>query len=846
MPAFLSHSSKDKDFVSQVAASMNPLEYEFDESTFEYILNVKAIRNALSRSDLAVFFLSKNSISSTFVAEEQRQALELLGKGQLKRLIVISLDETSYSSLPDWLREINVVQRISNAKVCARRIQALLVEIGVSDEPEMLYLGRDNDESILRKALRQPESQTPVALHIVGFHGIGRRTFIKNTLTKLFPRFYSGFVLETVNNNQGIEDIYRAIYRLTKVSSNIDQLEDFERFAKDDETSQIASITHMIRGMCNLGELLIVFDEGNGIFDDSGELFPHWRKIVDDLADVKRPALAFIQTRMQPFRLRQKGLLSFHQKLDAIQYDDTKEIIMFSLKQKEVAYTEQDIDDLATLSGGHPYNIRFAVGLAANYGVEPFLKDPGQFIAWRDKRGEDFIREIAFDELEEDIVAYLIDYKYLATDAIVDLVDGGVEQTIESLRNLQDFCCVEFRDGMFHLAAPIRESARRDDRFTRSDDWRRSAANTISEHISLYEPEDEIPLNLLETATMASIRSDDSPDYVRALVLPSHLLIVAREHYDNKRRELCISLAKQAYDLKVNMTADAQIEALRLWALSAARIKDAKEYAQAMKLLKSKGSKTAVRVAAFVSGFKARLDNRDDEAEAHFIEAWNLSPTNASINRELAKIYCGQKNYVEAEQYARQAYSVAPTNPYLLDIMLEVLLGKQATGLDVSINEIRDVQAALKVHGNEPGLSFFPVREAQKYLNNREYSMAISLANQAIEMTPDLIAPYFIKIEAQTRSGMPLTHAEKTIKDLRGIIESIGTSEGERARLDEAEIQINIERKQYVVAKKSIDESYQMPERIRMRLYQGLAKAVSFNSSSATPEIVNWAKSYRS
>ncbi|NJO33556.1 MAG: TIR domain-containing protein [Rhodospirillales bacterium] len=114
MKAFLSHSSKDKYFVGQVAKALGTTQIEYDEQTFEYTLNVKAIRHALARSDLFVAFLSANSIGSSFVAEEHRAALEARGRGDLEHILIFAIDNTSYKMLPEWLREINVVQQLSS------------------------------------------------------------------------------------------------------------------------------------------------------------------------------------------------------------------------------------------------------------------------------------------------------------------------------------------------------------------------------------------------------------------------------------------------------------------------------------------------------------------------------------------------------------------------------------------------------------------------------------------------------------------------------------------------------------------------------------------------------------
>jgi hypothetical protein len=391
MPAFLSHSSKDKHFVTKVADELGPLLAEIDERTFDYVLNAQAIRGALKRSDLVVFFLSQHSVASAFVREEQRQTQEAIARGGVRKVAIFSLDGTTHQYLPEWLREINIVQQVSSAKACARRIQAMLIEIDLGTQPELLYLGRDEDEKTVRHALAKPSALSPIALHIVGFHGIGRRTFIQNTLRKLYPRFYSVFISHTASQHQGISEFYRAVHGLHVVSSNQDRIDDFITFDGRPRAEQISETAAIVRAMAEAGEFLLIFDDGNGVYDDTGHLQEHWVELLSALESLRRPALGFVQTRMQPYRYRGEGPKRLHHRLEALSLDASREIISFSLKQNDVEFDEPGLQSLAQLAGGHPYNIRFAIGLATAYGVEPFLKEPSHFISWRDRRGEDFL-----------------------------------------------------------------------------------------------------------------------------------------------------------------------------------------------------------------------------------------------------------------------------------------------------------------------------------------------------------------------------------------------------------------------------------------------------------------------
>src|ERR1700682_4117669 len=159
--------------------------------------------------------------------------------------------------------------------------------------------------------------------------------------------------------------------------------------------------------------------------------------------------------------------------------------------------------------------------------------------------------------------------------------------------------------------------------------------------------------------------------------------------------------------MKNRLTEDAKIEVLRLWGLSAERAGEETEYNTAVKLLKEHPSSIAKRHAFFVEGFHLRRQNKFDEAETKFLESWKLSRDNQSVNRELAQLYCKQRQYNEAEAYARSAYATGPTNPFIIDVFAETLLGKQQAGLSVDKSELARVMGELKRYGDAPGSAFY-------------------------------------------------------------------------------------------------------------------------------------------
>lgn len=844
MKAFLSHSSTDKDFVSKVVEKLGSTEIEYDEKTFEFTLNVQAIRAAMSRSDLFVLFLSQNSIESFYVKEEQRAALEGRGKGVIKHVMIFSLDNTAYSQLPEWMREINVVRRLSSPKACARRIQATLISLDAQSRRDAdLYLGRDEDERLLRKALSAPAATTPIAIHAVGHQGIGRTTFLRRTLGALYPRYYQAFVSASFGKYDGIEEFYRTLYDIHVSSPLSVTIAAFDAFANREYSEKIHLIVEMIIEMASDGEFLCIVDDG-GVYDDSGDYQDFLKSVIKELEHFTRPVLAFVQTRMMPLFRREAYPRSFHIYLRPLDQDSVVELLSFGLKELDIDFSNEQVKQIASHLDGHPYNVRFAIRYIEAYGIDSLLYDPSELIEWKRRRAEDFLDRLEFNQRQSDIMALLAEYRYLATDMIIDVLGDASDETAKDLRRLEEFCCIERRDGYFHISAPIKEAIRRDSRFERSDDWKQGIGRSICDSISEYEDDDFVSVPILESATLAAAKGAQAPAFLSRLILPSHLLRIARDFYDRGRRRECIEFCARAYEMRSRLPVEGQVEVLRLWGLSAIRLNDGDAYNRVLDELEKYAARSARRVFHFLRGFNYRQIGNWDEAEAEFLDAWRLAKNNQSINRELASVYCKLQRYNEAETHARAAYQVAPTNPFVLDIVAETLLGKAAVGLPVDRDEIAKILAELKVYGDAPGSSFFLIREAQKRAKDGNLRGALEAVDRGIERTPTLIAARFIRADVCLKMGN-VTAAEKELEVINRLLtEAGGFSEGNEAEAHEIQVRISLDKLQFRAAKDQIDRSAFLPASTASRLRQKLARAIAFEPQAADPELREWAKKY--
>jgi hypothetical protein len=361
MKAFLSHSSKDKAFIRKVAEELGLTQIEYDEKTLEYTLNMAAIRRALTRCSVFVAFVSRNSISSNFVNEELRSALEARGRGDLRGIMVISIDGTSHPALPEWMREINITHQISSPKMCARKIQAALIASdSESAKISSYYLGREEDQKQLLRAVAKPPKQVPISLHIVGHYGIGRRTFLQKSLASAYPRLFSVFPEVTMGPYDGTEELFRSIYDLSVASTLSEKIAAFNAFELKSPMEQIGVISEMIADMIDAGEFLTIVDDGGALTED-GDLQPHIVNLIKQLESINRPTIAIIQYRNLPLSKQQNHSRTHHIYLRPLDDDTIIELLSLMLTSRNIDYTESQIREISEHIDGHPFNVKFAV-----------------------------------------------------------------------------------------------------------------------------------------------------------------------------------------------------------------------------------------------------------------------------------------------------------------------------------------------------------------------------------------------------------------------------------------------------------------------------------------------------
>jgi tetratricopeptide (TPR) repeat protein len=748
MRAFLSHSSKDKGFVEQVAELLKPGTFELDSTTFDAgLLNSQVITEALKRSDLFCLFLSADSVQSAYVVFETLLGMEFFARGEISRFLVICIDEDAFQKASGNVMLFSIVRRVPSVEAAAWRIQGTLVSAASGDvhlfHP---FIGREDSLKELEAQVINPERPAQKALYVSGNFGTGRRTLVRKFFQNQYPQVGNAFPTVKVEEFDGPEEIYRkAIAAIRPTTTARELVTRLSAFGAADANEKARQIALLFNSLVTFRESGFLLDVG-GILDDGGAFYPEIDAIIDHLENRPHPPVSIISPRMVPLKERRESKDIAYCAVKSLTRDDAVRLAQRLLRDKGVSATEAQISEIVDLSDRHPYNFYRIVEEIGDRGVSNFLVSPKDFVDWKHRQSSEYLERQEFADIELTLLGLLKVLPALDFAAIVDALGVNSNEAADALLRLSHLHVVEHSGDEYSVSPPIRTAVERDKRINIPEQKKRDALAKLAESLAVRLDEGTAPIALVDSAVISAIQSGKET-YATVFLLPSHHVWLAKRHYDQKHYQESIRLAKEALKSNGRLSRPAMVAACRFMCLSAARLGDSATFDLGIqRLVNAAGDKWSKSNIAFLKGFNERMRGHQPAAEKYFREAYELSPGNYSSARELAAICLARGNLSGAEQFAREAHGTSSSNAYVLDILIAVLTRKH--GRKVKENaEIRDLMDVLKRVGDEGGRSFYTTRKAEIELVGGDRRLARVLAEEAISRTQNIFEPRRIYAE---------------------------------------------------------------------------------------------------
>ncbi|MGR9374927.1 toll/interleukin-1 receptor domain-containing protein [Rhizobium leguminosarum] len=548
MKAFLSHSSKDKGYVEEVASLLRPGSYELDSETFDAgLVNSQAIIKSLNRVELFCLFLSENSANSSYVDFEILLGLEFIASGKISRFLAICLDDEAFDKASSNARFFNIVRKTLTPESAARLIEGTLISVKQSDDN--LYhpfVGREKELLELEEQISDNSRPVAKSIFISGNHGSGRKSLARNFYQSHYPR--TGRVIPEIRIDafSGIHELYRNILialRPTLSARDLKgRIQAFELASLDEKRRQTADL---LNSLLLAQEAAFLVDNG-GILTDSGALTEELNAVVSKLATKPHPPAIIIAPRMIPKKLRRSENDLAYVGVRALPYEATKRLLSRLTKERDIVLSDDALEALIKLSDGHPFNIYRLVQEVSEGGVNFFLASPGDFIDWKHRQSSEYLSKIELNEMDIKILALLCSVPELDFSAIVsasELDQLIVSDTLSKLANLH---VVDGNSDRFRISPAVLIAVERDKRVRLPRDVEQNAMRSIARSLSVRLEEGTASISLVDSAIVASLDSNDQMSgFATAFLLPSHYVWMAKRSYDQRAWDDSIRYARE-------------------------------------------------------------------------------------------------------------------------------------------------------------------------------------------------------------------------------------------------------------------------------------------------------------
>lgn len=566
MKAFLSHSSKDKGFVEGVASLLRPGTYELDSQTFDSgLINSQAIVEALKRSDMFCLFLSKNSLSSSYVDFETLLGIEFLAKGKIQKFLAICLDQDSFEQASANVKFFNIVRKGATQESTARLIQGSLISASrIGEETAHPFIGREDDLISLERQVNDHHRPPSRALYVSGHFGSGRRTLVRKFYENQYPKVGNIFPTIEIGAFSGLEELYRKLtvgLRPTLAAKELRiRIQSFQVASPDEKRRMVAEV---LNSLLAANEAAFLVDTG-GIVADSGQLEAEINEVVGRLQPQPHPPAIIIAPRMIPLKYRRREDDISYLALKSLGRDASKRLISRLVKDLGIMIDDKQLDALASLSDGHPFNYYRILSEITEKGVDLFLANPTDFLDWKHRQSSEYLRKITLNEDDTRILGLLKILPEIDFEAIIGGLSIEEARASETLVRLTNLHVLESFGEIFFVSPALRMAVERDNRIGLSKDEKKNAIGKLASSLSFRIEEGEAPIALIDAAVLSELESgNEMSGFAAAFLLPSHFVWLSKKKYDQRDFEESIRLAKEALKSPQRLSSSGLVGACR-------------------------------------------------------------------------------------------------------------------------------------------------------------------------------------------------------------------------------------------------------------------------------------------
>lgn len=673
--AFLSHSSHDKDFVEKIYRQLGKNNCHLDTFTFEAgNRTLDEILGALEDTDVFIIFISDKALESPWVKKELSEAHKRLSSDKISKIFPLIIDNTiNYDDprIPTWVRKPYNIHKITNQVVVLQKIKQFLREVSMRDlgqmaEMEDLFVGRNDEMALFERDLVRIDNSKPTCIIVTGlFDGIGRRTFLRNGLTKTrIVRRYDGQFFISIGNKESIENFILALNQL-------DPQDDIYKrdLASDSLESKIEITKDLLSTFLRNGIIVNVLDEGSIVLPNN--LITDWfTKVIGDKRFENQVTVCLISKFRPRDTMLEKMKNVVHINVPPLSKDDTQNLfIQYSGIMRMQVPAEATRFLLDHLSG-IPAQVIYCVNHIKKFGLDLTKRNIKDIDDFAELRVLNVLENFKTDEFCIQLMILLARFDMFSFDLLNKIVPDQ-DKLYGAIDKLLMFSILDLMGStreFIRLNPSVADYVRRS-RLQLDEDLSNSLNRVIkdvlSKEMDLTSGSDYAEF-LIGIQEMISSGQSVPKRYFIA----SFMLKMLIQKYNDQQYGDAIELANQV--LENDQRYDPQVvREVRYWLCQAYAKDHNDKFYEVVRFFENE-----YKDYNFLLGFNMRNQGDFYEAEKYYKNVLAKDPQHSKTKNQLVIVYLAQNRYQDALETARDNYLRYRTNPYHIHAYFTCLVKK--------------------------------------------------------------------------------------------------------------------------------------------------------------------------
>lgn len=752
---FLSHSSKDKSYVNEIAEYFGKDRCVYDSMCFEAgMKNLDEIFKGIESTSLFVWFISKNSLESDWVKRELYEAKNNLlnDESKLSQIFPIIIDPSiQYDDdrIPDIFKkgfESYNLRYIKSNKIACKKIKTQYIK-GLLDhdlsykKKYFVYYGRNREITLFKNTF--DGGQKIKCIVVSGIEGIGRRSYIIKTLrdTEILPEYYEPSVI-SMDKDDMIDDM---ILKLTELGFAEYTLDQVVLLSSMDE--KIKVLTEILQEIQKQKEHVIIYDDLS-LVDFSGEV-KYW--FTKALLSIRSEVTVSIASKVKlnfTYTRTHNEYISIE--LSSLTYPEWNGLLRVYSQNIGIFFDSNDRSYFKDIITGYPPQVINCADIAKEKGVE-YVKNHANELIKNISNKITEILEIAFTEqnkqLGYELLAFLSRYGTMPMQVLYDIIklDSQYQEVLTRLKALTICRLVGSSNDYIEVSPVIADYIQRNN-FKTSKKINEYLGKQIEEFNKNITNPNITDLEDFETIKFYLKENLKNGKEVPEKFLYSTLYLKSvRELYDKtsykKVIEIMTALKQNGSFDRFDLPIQERLQGYYCRAL--ARETNEQFYIE-VEWYKNQGHFNK-KEYYFLRGFMFRHMGEFKKAIERYSSILREDPKHRGALREIVAAYRGLEDYESYRDYAKYNYQHDPTNPYQIQPYFESIIQKT----EKSSEEKEDIDEILvtitKINMNNPLVSYYEIKALYAMYITKSKEEAIQFIKEGKREFPE--STYILKTE---------------------------------------------------------------------------------------------------